>query len=240
MAKAAATSRVLVPEVKMAIIEIPIRGIDGPLVVHNWSEKAIAEMLAKQMGNKVKTKEAKNPEADYRSCLYVATDGTYGFPAPAFKSAMVSAARGVDGLKMTELKQRIFILKECEEDREFVVPLQDVAPFKHRIQTPLVRIIGTPQMRMDMVRLNGTTADIRFRAEFRKWEAVLRVRYHVGAISPAEIVNLINLAGNTVGIGEGRPEKGTDMTWGRWEVVTTKTPEPREVTPEEMPPKVAA
>lgn len=221
MAKASAT-RVEVPAVKMEVLRVPIKWLDGPLVVHNWSEKAIADMLAKQMKQKVGGKEAKDPEENFRSSLYVATDGTYGFPAPAFKSAMVSAARGVDGLKMTELKQRIFIVADCEEVREFEVPLQDAPPFKHRIQTPLVRIDGTPQMRMDMVRLNGTTADVRFRGEFREWRAVLTVRYHAGSISPREIVNLINLAGNTVGIGEGRPEKGTDMTWGRWTIDTAE------------------
>ena len=216
--KTAQTARVEIPAVQMQTIEIPIKGLDGPLVCHNWSLKAIEDMLRRQLGDKVNSKQPKDPEATFQQSLYLATNGTYGFPATAFKSALVRASKGIDGMDMVGTRQMLFVVADCEEIREFSVPLADGNTFSHTIQTPLVSILGEPTMRMDMVRLNGKTADVRFRGEFKEWEAVLTIRHLADRISKKEVANLVNLAGNTVGVGEGRPEKGSDMTWGRWEV----------------------
>jgi len=58
-----------------------------------------------------------------------------------------------------------------------------------------------------MVRLNGKTADIRHRGEFKEWSADLEVQYNEDWISAEQIANLISLAGFSVGVGEWRPEK---------------------------------
>jgi len=235
--EAAATVQVVemiqIPAVVVEVMQVPIRGIGGGLVVHNWSEKAIAMMLAKQMHRQLEPQAAKDPHADYLDTLYTATDGTTGFPATAFKDAMVRAAKGINGLDMITMRQMIFIEADCEEDREFTIPMKGMkVPVKHRIQTPLVRLLGrtkkeTHQMRMDMVRLNGKTADIRFRAHYPKWEAILTINYMANRIGPEQVANLVNLGGHTVGVGEGRPEKSTDMTWGRWEVDMARKPKGR-------------
>ena len=220
--KSPVVEHVSIPVLKMEVVKIPIQGLDGPLVVHNWSEKAIMDILAKQMHIKIAVREAKDPEAHYKSSLYVATTGVYGFPATAFKSAMVRAAKPVDGLEMTAVRQMVFVVADCHENRTFKVPLGDKT-FTHRVNTPLVKIYGKPQMRMDMVRLTkGGSCDVRFRAEFVEWSAILTIRYHADRISAAEVANLVNIGGNTVGAGEGRPEKGADMTWGRYEVKAKK------------------
>lgn len=222
-AKTTTVQQVQIPPVVIETMQVPIKSIGGGLVVHNWSEKAIGAMLAKQMHATVEAKTAKDPNADYLATLYQATDNSTGFPATGFKAAMVRAAKGVDGLDMITVRQLIFIVADCEENREFTVPLKGVKPVKHRIQTPLVRILGKHQMRMDMVRLQGSTADVRFRAHYLKWEAILTIQYLAQRIGPEQIANLVNLAG-LVGVGEGRPEKSTDMSWGRWEVDTGKKP----------------
>ena len=71
----------------------------------------------------------------------------------------------------------------------------------------MVEIIGTPEMREDMVRIGMGTADIRYRGEFKKWSAVLNVRYNADAMSMEQIVNLFNIGGFACGIGEWRPAK---------------------------------
>ena len=73
--------------------------------------------------------------------------------------------------------------------------------------------------REDIVRLPGSknTPDLRYRAEFKNWRAKLTIEYNPAVIQPEHIVNLVEISGFAVGIGENRPEKGGD--WGTFEVV---------------------
>ena len=68
-------------------------------------------------------------------------------------------------------------------------------------------IEGKSNMREDMVRIGMGTADVRYRPEFKEWRVKLPIRYNEDAISLDQIVNLFNLGGFGVGIGEWRPEK---------------------------------
>jgi hypothetical protein len=161
---------------------------DTPLIVHAWSEKVKKEMLDKQMKKAKTARGAKDPQEEYRSAFYYLPDGRYGFPAVGFKTAAVSAGgRFSEGLKMTELRGAFFVDGVDGTD--------------------LVAIEGEPTMREDMVRVGMGTADIRYRPEFRTWAASLRVRFNADKISIEQLVNLMNLAGFGVGIGEWRPER---------------------------------
>ena len=82
----------------------------------------------------------------------------------------------------------------------------------------LVKINGTPEPREDMVRIQMTT-DIRYRGEFREWSVDLDVQYNAAAVSPEQVVNLFNVAGFAVGVGEWRPEK--NGSFGMFHVATT-------------------
>lgn len=244
MAKKKIAEKMSVPSIKMSHLIIPIVGIDGPLVVHHWGEKAIRDMLGHQLGEiNVSTKrDAKDPEADYLSSLYISEDGEYGFPACAFKSAIVAAANDIVALKMTQLRRNLFVVYDIIEHREysfqFQVPADNngstkqkgkkdkkatkdakVVTFDHIMKSELVQIKGTPRKRMDMVRIGGMSksADIRFRAEFPEWSAMLHIKY-TNFLSKEEVFNLVKRAGITIGIGEGRPEKKTDMGWGRFAI----------------------
>jgi len=167
----------------LRVIAVEIFGT-SPLICHKWSEKAKKEMLDKQMG-KPKVKGFKNPEQDYLDSLYEMPSGGYGFPAVAFKNAAVRAASNLD-ITMVQARQMFFVIAE---------------------ESDLIRIEGEPEPREDMVRLNGKTADIRYRGEFRNWRATLNIRYNAGVISDDQVVNLFQLAGFSVGVGEWRPEK---------------------------------
>ena len=170
---------------------------DSPLIVHAWSAKAKKEMLDKQMKRAKGPKVAKDPERDYEDAFYRMDNGNPGFPTIAFKAAAVSAGgRFADGMKMTQLRGMF------------------------RIEGELVEIIGTPTMREDMVRVGMGTADIRYRPEFKEWSVKLPVQYNADAISLEQLVNLLNMAGFGVGVGEWRPEK--DGQYGMFHVETTK------------------
>lgn len=166
----------------------------SPLIVHRWSEKAKEMMLGKQMKRGTQAKEAKNPEQDYQDSLYRDEDGDYAFPVIGIKAAAVSAGRFVD-MKMTEIRGAFHVNGEW------------------------AKIEGEPRMREDMVRVGMGKADIRYRGEFPTWRTTLSITYNARAISPEQIVNLFNVAGFGVGIGEWRPER--DGQYGRFEVEGT-------------------
>ncbi len=149
------------------------------------------QMLGKQMKKASVGKEAKNPERDYKDSLYVLPGGGYGFPSIAFKAAAVRAGTYSD-LKMTFLRGAFHVLGE------------------------MVKIEGKPRMREDMVRLQGMTADIRYRGEFVEWSVRLPVKYNARAITLEQLVNLFAIAGFSVGVGEWRPER--DGSYGMFEV----------------------
>lgn len=75
-------------------------------------------------------------------------------------------------------------------------------------------------MREDMVRVGMGTADLRYRPEFSEWRTKILVRYNTNVLSEAQILNLLNVAGFAVGVGEWRPEK--DGQYGMFHVATDK------------------
>lgn len=195
-AQADRTSQVVaIPPIRVERMEITLVG-DSPLICHAWSEKAKKQMLDKQMKKAKTAKEAKDPQRDYEESLYKHPDGGYGFPCVAFKAAAVGACRFSDGIKMTEARGAFHVVGE------------------------LAQINGDPSMREDMVRIAMGTADIRYRGEFRDWSVKLSIQYNADAFSTEQIVNLFNLAGFGVGVGEWRPER--DGSYGRFHVATEK------------------
>jgi len=173
---------VKIPPLELDRIDIEVVG-DTSLICHKWSEKARKQMLGKQTGEARQGKERKNPEQDFKDSLYLYPGGGYGFPSVAFKAAAVRAAKSAD-MAMTDARAAFHVIGE------------------------MVKINGEPEMREDPVRLNGSTADIRFRGEFKKWSAVIPVRFNSRIISASQVVNLFNTAGFAPGVGEWRPEKG--------------------------------
>jgi len=82
----------------------------------------------------------------------------------------------------------------------------------------LVRIIGEPKRREDMVRIAGKTADLRFRAQFDEWQAILRIAYVPIVVSHESLVALVD-GGGMSGVGEWRPGKSDSGSFGTYRVV---------------------
>lgn len=177
---------------QIATVQIVLVG-DTPLIVHAWSEKAKKMMLDRQMKKPLTPKAAKSPEEEYESAFYRFPDGRYGFPAVGVKAAMVSACRYVEA-RMTVLRGAFHIDGE------------------------LVEVIGTPRPREDMVRVGLGVADIRYRPEFPEWRIPVTIKYNLGAVTLEQLLNLLNVAGFGVGIGEWRPERNGN--YGRFHVAT--------------------
>lgn len=200
------------PALNIGLMEVTLIG-DSPLIVHAWSAKAKKEMLGKQMKLAKQAKEPKDPKADFEASMYRLADGGYGFPSVAFKNAAVTAGTSVAGLTKVAARQAFHILGEDADIKG--------AFDGSKSRVNLVRIEGDePQMREDMVRVGMGTADLRYRPEFPKWKAKVLVRYNANVLSEAQILNLLNVAGFAVGVGEWRPEK--DGQYGMFHVATEK------------------
>lgn len=187
-------------------IVVPIKGTSS-LITHKWSEKVKIKMLNDQMGKKSKVRELRNPDEEYWQSMYhfgeeqgkagVHEEGfRYGFPAVAFKCAMVTAVTSANAMTKVQARQCFFIEADFED---------------------LVEISGKPQGRTDMVRVGMGSADLRFRGEFKEWSAMLRIKYNADVITKESVVHLVELAGFGVGVGEWRSEK--DGVNGAFEVV---------------------
>jgi len=176
-------------------ISIKIRGTTG-LICHTWSQKAKQMILDKQMKKKAAPKQAKDPQQDFEDSLYRLPDGRFGFPAVAFKASMVRAAKAC-GIHMVDARQMFHVMADAGD---------------------LVAITGEPTIREDMVRVGMGTADIRYRGEFRDWEAILKIRFNAEVVGEQMLLDFLTLAGFSVGVGEWRPERGGSS--GTFEVVS--------------------
>ena len=182
---------VVVPGIDLRTLQVRVIG-DSQYVSHKWSEKAINMIKDKQGGKPKQGKGVKVPTEEYKAAFYTTPEGKFGIPSIAFKQAMVSAAKDVD-LKMTDMRRRF------------------------HIRNDLVEIVSDePVMRQDMVRVGMGVADIRYRPEFNNWHVDLIIDYNASVITPGQILNLLNVAGFGVGVGEWRPEKNGQ--WGRFHV----------------------
>jgi hypothetical protein len=202
---------IVLPQLKIGTMDVLLVG-DTPLVVHAWSVKAKRSMLAKQTKAAKGGREAKNPQDDFEQSLYRLPDGGYGFPSVAFKSAAVTAITSISGVTKIAARQAFQILGE---NVEVEAALDGV-----RVRQDLVRVQGDPRLREDMVRVGMGSADLRYRGEFFPWRASILVRFNEAALSPEQIVNLLNVSGFAVGVGEWRPERDGQM--GMFHVATEK------------------
>lgn len=195
--------------------EVWIKGT-APLVEHKFSDKARAQIRAKQeagsLANKGKKKEAKDFQAAFMDARHISTQNWDGIPAAAFRNACVSACR-LCGFKMSLAKLSLFIEADGWDRDE---------------GTALVKIIGDePRMLESMVRIGGIqkTVDIAVRPQWLEWGCRLRFRFDADQFSASDVCNLIARAGAQVGICEGRPDSSssTGCGWGTFEISDEKT-----------------
>jgi hypothetical protein len=187
---------------KIASVEVEVRGIT-PLITNAWSEKSVQAMLAKHMG-KAEPKTLKDPEANFQASRYKFNDrGGDGFPVLGFKKATVAGGGRMfkKSVKMTELRQMF----------DFKVDGYST------LGIPLVRLVaGEPMMRQDVTRNSTGVADIRHRAMYPEWGAILTVEYPLEVMDVGTVIALID-AGGRNGVGDWRPEK--NGIFGQFEVV---------------------
>jgi hypothetical protein len=195
------------PNFQTGIFEI--RGT-APLVQHKFSKKAQQKMLDKNLqaeGTKGKTKKPRNIEQEYKEAMHIGEDGKHGIPCTAFRCALIEACRAANFV-MTKAKMSIFCLPDTIDNED---------------KTPLVHLIGKPEMVQHHVRLERGVSSVAIRPMFKEWSATIKLQWDADQFDIEAIANLIMRAGLQVGIGEGRPfsKKSAGMGWGTFELITS-------------------
>lgn len=181
----------------------------APYVQNKFSGTKAKKMLEAQQATKATSRKAKEPrdiEADFQGAIHRLSDGEYGIPAPGFRSAMISACR-VAGFQMTKAKLSVFVVADGLDAED---------------GTPLVLLdAGEPERHMAHVRLESGVASISIRPMWREWKATLAVKWDGDQFSQTDVANLLERAGQQVGIGEGRPDskKSHGMGWGTFTLI---------------------
>ena len=206
----AVDKNVTVTAPRMAIVQIPIQHLE-PLVIARFNKKAelMEKMAEGQSAKNKKERKAREYEKEAEESKHISECGWEGICASAFRSACISACRLV-GYKMTVAKLSIFFLADGYDAKE---------------GTPLVRIYGDKAITYTSHVRNATgVVDIRSRPMYKKWGALLNVRYDQDQFSADDVVNLIARVGLQVGIGEGRPDSknSAGLGFGLFEIVSGK------------------
>ena len=189
--RATSTDTVHVQRIASKAYAITIIGMTG-LYLHKMSQKAQRDLL---LGGKKKSAAEKqtikhDPIQEFRNSMYfsrdLSPDAAVVFPAMAIKRAMRTIAVEIDGVKGTQIDRLIYM------------------PEEH------IKLIGTPILRMDVTRSSdiGRTPDVRTRAYMPAWGARFTLHAAHPQFSQATIQALLANAGQFIGIGDNRQERG--------------------------------
>ena len=134
-------------------VKLKVTGLT-PLIQNKMKETIIQQMEDVRAGKaKKSTRTAVDPKKEYIKSAYKQDDGTFGFPASAFKQCAVRAGKGL-GLAMTDTRTLFFVLPNA--------PDGECVSIKS----------NKPVLRKDPVNVkNGK--DLSFSQEFRNWNSEL-------------------------------------------------------------------
>ena len=193
-AAAAAAGVIAIPALQIQRIKLRLRG-RTPLICHSWDPKTIRQIEEKQQKKARAAKAAKDPEAEWNAARYRDEQGRDCVLCRGIKRAIVNAARFNEDTKMTLLRGALFVIG-------------DSVPIHYEGKEP--------ERRRDMVRVGMGTADVRYRPAYNRWHLDIEIEYNSRVVSAEQVVDLVRLAGFSVGLCEWRPEKNGDF--GRFDV----------------------
>jgi hypothetical protein len=174
----------------MKTIEVEIRG-NTPLLIHKFAEQAEHGKATRRV-----MVDSMNPRDEATKNAYIAQDGTYYFNAFSIPATMANA--GVNH-KMRGSRKTL----------KFVVPSAV------RIDTDTITILGEDGKPAGNFEVDGRPVTIpatkgrvmRYRPRFDKWGAKFRLILNDQMLSSEDAHRLLNEAGESMGIGDFRPEK---------------------------------
>jgi len=176
-------TKIIVQAINRKALKIKIQAIEGSTYIpHRLTDEAVEKFMGREIGQ-TKKKKIRNYDQEYESSFYYTEKKEYGIPTSAFTSAILNAAVACN-IPKTQIKRAVRVLGE-------ILPLK-YAKVRKRIDHP---------------RRSGITSapDTRVRPEFVDWSTTLFIEYDSNQISPDQIINLVNQAGFSSGVGDWRP-----------------------------------
>jgi len=184
------------PTLNIPKLLVQIRG-KSPLHCHHMS-KEVKEGIIK--GAPPKSKKTPKPEDIWRESLYMRSDGSYGHPATAIKKAMASVMSLYGNARKYNVPKILKTIGVFDADRD-----------------ELIKINGEPRMWTGVTKnAAGQTVGV-VCAEFPEWTANVLIRFDGDTWHDEEILMFLLKAGEFVGIGAHRVEKGGQ--YGQFELV---------------------
>jgi len=208
-------TQIEIMEVQRGELVLHLLGVAPGLIMNRQSEKVKRELLlpAKKKSKGERENSLKHdPVAEFRASPYVLRDTKaptfLSLPATAFKGAMRMAAIDAGGIK-------------SQIGRLLYVP-GDYIP-----------VYGIPRLFMSVTRQAGMqrTPDIRTRALLSEWACKLTIRYVKPHLAEVAVGRLNAAAGEFIGVGDWRTEKGAG-SYGGWKIVSADNPDFKRIVKE--------
>jgi len=177
---AAATASPVIAQPRTLMVALEVEGT-APLIMHNFGQKSMEQMLRKHMGLSVQ-REPKVPRQCIEDAMIRNTEGAICIPPVGFKRSM----------ELPSTANKVFKSK----------PLFRTSIYIQGGSIPITYEEMIP--RVDMVRVHGAP-DVRFRPQFNGWKARMVVDFSE-IVNVQTIVDLLQRGGKG-GMGEWRPEK---------------------------------
>jgi hypothetical protein len=186
----------------MKSIQVEIRGIT-PLLIHKFSEDAEAAKKTRRV-----EVSDRDPRTEARKVAYVASDGSFFFNAFAIPNSMGNAG-GAHKATGTRKSLRFVVPSAVRMDSDAVTILNGKGNAKDfEVDARPVTIPATKGRVM------------RYRPRFNEWGARFVMHVDDELLSLEMAHQLLSEAGQSIGIGDFRPEKRGPF--GRFRVVTWK------------------
>jgi hypothetical protein len=164
----------------------------SPMIMHRFSQKAWRELLLPSpKANRAELEQnlKHDPLDEYRGAFYRHRDEErptlFHIPNMQVHGALASAALDIPGVNKTQMERLTAVI--------------DIN----------IDVYGVPQLLMSMVREGmSRTPNVRTRPIFPQWGCTVTVRYRKNIITERNLATLMMAAGEGVGIGDWRPQKG--------------------------------
>lgn len=201
------TTQIVIPRPRRERLLVEVKGV-GPLVCKAWSPDVIDQMERVQTGKAGSGGRGfRDPKKEWNGGRYLHKIGGKMVDCVKgvhFRKSIATAAKDVEGIYATTVDRNIFVL-------ETFIPLK----FKGK----------EPDIFRDIVWVGkgkNKSPMPSWRPMYHDWSCKFTVEFDATIFTAEQIASLLDRAGYSCGICEGRPERGSGNNWGRFAITKVR------------------